>query len=148
VGKKPPQSQKGGSFGLTPRMSAGLSPKEQKIKKRNKIKIKVKIKIMLVPGDLVELRQAACAQDDNQKLKLKKLFFFFSGRKRPRQAPRGRLRLAGEPKIVKIIIILYFFYFFVFFFAPYGLAPRTSTGLSHGSPSFYFEVDFCPPPNS
>jgi hypothetical protein len=29
VGKKPPQSQKGGSYGLTPRMSAGLSSKEE-----------------------------------------------------------------------------------------------------------------------
>jgi hypothetical protein len=28
VGKKPPQSQKGGSRGLTPRMSAGLTLKE------------------------------------------------------------------------------------------------------------------------
>jgi hypothetical protein len=36
VGKKPPQSQKGGSHGLTPRMSAGLSPKE----KINELKIK------------------------------------------------------------------------------------------------------------
>jgi hypothetical protein len=29
VGKKPPQSQKGGSHGLTPQTSAGLSPKEK-----------------------------------------------------------------------------------------------------------------------
>jgi hypothetical protein len=31
VGKKPPQSQKGGSHGLTPRNSTGLSPKEDGI---------------------------------------------------------------------------------------------------------------------
>jgi hypothetical protein len=30
VGKKPPQSQTGGSHGLIPRTSEGLSPKEQK----------------------------------------------------------------------------------------------------------------------
>jgi hypothetical protein len=32
VGKKPPQSQKGGSHGLTSRTSAGLSSKEEKKK--------------------------------------------------------------------------------------------------------------------
>jgi hypothetical protein len=37
VGKKPPQSQKGGSHGLTSRMSTGLSPKEEKKEGKKKL---------------------------------------------------------------------------------------------------------------
>jgi hypothetical protein len=65
VGKKPPQSQKGGSHGLTPRTSAGLSPKEEKkfkFKKKNTIFIFIFI------------------------------FGFLPRRGRPCGAPRGRLR--------------------------------------------------------
>jgi hypothetical protein len=114
VGKKPPQSQMGGSHGLTPRMSMGLSPKKQKKKKKEKNNfIFIFIIFLLVAGDLVELCGAACAQHDSQ-------FLFF---------------------------LLYIF-LFLFLFNPWGLAPRTSAGLSHGSPLFDFEVTFCPPPTS
>jgi hypothetical protein len=65
VGKKPPQSQKGCSHGLTPWTSAGLSPKEAKNQKKNYF------------------------------------FIFFTGHRRPRGAPSGRLCLAGKPEINK-----------------------------------------------
>jgi hypothetical protein len=57
VGKKPPQSQKGGSHGLTPWTSAGLSPKEPK--KKN---IFYFFYFFSVAGDLAERRWAASAQ--------------------------------------------------------------------------------------
>jgi hypothetical protein len=56
VGKKPPQSQKGGSHGLTPRMSAGLSPKEKKFKKFKKIGFPAGRR------QPAELREVACDQ--------------------------------------------------------------------------------------
>jgi hypothetical protein len=38
--------------------------------------------------------------------------------------------------------------FFIFISFPWGLDPRMSTGLSHESPAFDFEVSFCPTPTS
>jgi hypothetical protein len=73
VGKKPPQSQKGGSHGLTPRTSAGLSLKEKKNKKQ-----KIKIFIIIVFYFL--------------------FFVLFLGHRRPRGAPLGRLHLRRKPK--------------------------------------------------
>jgi hypothetical protein len=35
-----------------------------------------------------------------------------------------------------------------YIFSPWGLAPRTSVGLSHGSPPFDLWGGFCPPPTS
>jgi hypothetical protein len=87
VGKKPPQSQKGGSHGLTLRTSAGLSPEEEKKKQF--------LFFFLGAGDLAELRWAARIEEESQFLFL--FFIFYFGRWRPRRAPRGRLRTAGKP---------------------------------------------------
>jgi hypothetical protein len=65
VGQKPPQSQKGGSHGLTPWTSAGLSPKEEK----NLKNLKIYKKNLLFAVDLAQLRQAACAQQEKPKKK-------------------------------------------------------------------------------
>jgi hypothetical protein len=77
VGKKPRQSQKGGSHGLTLRTSARLSHKKEKKKKKNKNKNKnnkiVCFFFLQVAGDLTELRRAACAQKENRK----NYFFIF-----------------------------------------------------------------------
>jgi hypothetical protein len=69
--------------------------------------------------------------------------------KKPPQSQKGgshglTLRPAGKPNYFYFL----FFIFYILFFAPSGLAPRTSAGLSHGSPRFEFEVAFCPPPTS
>jgi hypothetical protein len=61
VGKKPPQSQKGGSHGLTPRMSAGLSPTEPK-KKRKRKRFLLFLVVLLGAGGPAELREVACNQ--------------------------------------------------------------------------------------
>jgi hypothetical protein len=68
--------------------------------------------------------------------KIINFFFFFVGRRRPRGAPRGRLRPGGKQQQNFIYLFLNFF------FPPWGLVPRTSAGLSHGSPPFDFEVAF------
>jgi hypothetical protein len=64
VGKKPPQSQKGGSHGLIPRNSMGLSPKKEK---KFIYLFILFVVCLLVAGDLAELRRAAYAQEENQK---------------------------------------------------------------------------------
>jgi hypothetical protein len=74
VGKKPPQSQKGSSHGLTPRMSAGH--KSQGGNKKNKNK-QFYFLFLLVAGDVAELRGAACAQEENQFLFFIFYFLFF-----------------------------------------------------------------------
>jgi hypothetical protein len=89
VGKKPPQSQKGGSHGLTLQTSVGLSPNEEKekIKKIKEIEIYI--------------------------------YIIFAGRRRPRGASPGRLCPEGKSKKIKsLYLYLYFilYYLFILFF--------------------------------
>jgi hypothetical protein len=53
-----------------------------------------------------------------------------------------------QPNKLFYFILFYFILFYFLSSAPWGLALRTSAGLSHGSPPFDFEVAFCPPPTS
>jgi hypothetical protein len=72
VGKKPPQSQKGRSHGLTPQKSTGLSLKEEKTKTN---KLKNKIKIFFIFG-----RRQPCKAPPGRLRpggKPKKLFIYF-----------------------------------------------------------------------
>jgi hypothetical protein len=75
VGKKPPQSEKGGSHGLTPWTSPGLSTKEPKTKKNKKKKKNIFFFnnfFLLAAGDLAGLRGTACAEQDHKnKYKIK-----------------------------------------------------------------------------
>jgi hypothetical protein len=58
----------------------------------------------------------------------------------------AKLREVACDQQKKYYFILFLFLFFCF--VPWGLAPWTSAGLSHGSRPFDFEVAFCPPPTS
>jgi hypothetical protein len=125
VGKKPPQSQKGGSYGLTPRTSTRLSPKEQNKKNKNKNKNKNNCFFfffsfyLLVAGDLSKLCGATCAQQDNQNINLIFIYIFYflscynPGRRRPSRAPRSRLR-PGKNK-QRIFIFIFIFIFLLYF---------------------------------
>jgi hypothetical protein len=102
---------------------------------------------LLGVGDLTELRGAACTKQDNHKNKNKNknlIFIFIFGwthaTSRSSVGPPVPSRTTNKNKNI--------FIFILFSFAPWDLALRTSTGLSHGSPPFDFEVAFCPTPLS
>jgi hypothetical protein len=65
------------------------------------------------------------------------LFIYFFPYRRSHGALQGRMRVARNGKKNKLkfhLFFIYFLYLCFFFFRPSGLTPRTSAGLSHGSP--------------
>jgi hypothetical protein len=114
-------------------------------------------------GGPAELCKVVCVKKIKNKNKNKMFFGWLASW--AQVAPWSSVRLPASSKRKKkkkekrktIILFYLYIYIYIFkfkfylnlnFFPPWGLAPRTFGGLSHGSPPFDFEVAFCPPPNS